>query len=163
MGHTAPVSKVVQSCPQVQNHLSSLRGDQPQSVQQISFVPLRVSQTSPLQSLLFLPVAASLSAMRPTVLALYEEKPHRKPLAGSEAGLPPEEEDRKRKLEPSPVCSTYRTSGNRTTKVASQLAALRRPDNHSSGPSTRSGFCTLDTCGRYPIPPVEHAHLVYRT
>ena len=34
-GQTPPVSKVFHSLPQVQNHLSSLRGDQPQSGQRI--------------------------------------------------------------------------------------------------------------------------------
>jgi len=34
-GQTPPVSKVFHSSPQVQNHLSSLRGDQPQSGQRM--------------------------------------------------------------------------------------------------------------------------------
>jgi hypothetical protein len=34
-GHTPPVSNVFHCSPQVQNHLSSLRGDQPQSGQRM--------------------------------------------------------------------------------------------------------------------------------
>ena len=38
-GQTPPVSNEFHSCPQVQNHLSSLRGDQPHSGQRMRGVP----------------------------------------------------------------------------------------------------------------------------